>query len=599
MFIPLFIALGVGFYFWLPIEPPLWIALCALFLSAPFPFIKRFARFRKVLAAVFLFSLGFAAACAKAAILDTKFPPAKIRDAVVSARVAAVERMSDGYRVRLEDLAGYPEFSAVRIRWDKSFGAPPVGARIRLKAALLPPFPPAAAGAFDFGRYSYFHGLSASGRAFERWEYDGPQPAPSLRSRFMGMRDRISARVLDVVPGPSGGVLVSMMTGDIYAVDRKVDESYKAAGISHMISISGFHMGVVAGLIFLLVRFVFALAPFCAHVDAKKVSAAASVFAMFFYMVLSGSRLPAVRSFIMTSMAMAAVMMDRNPLSMRFVSAAMAGMLLVWPEGLLNPGFQMSFMAIIVLIRIYDGRGRWMTKSRLANALVANALVSGLVGLSIMPFVVYSFNAVQPYGILGNLVALPLASAVVMPCIIASFLLMPLGLDGVFLRVAGLALDAIGVIAAKIAALPYASIPVHSMDTLQLLVILSGILMVLFWRKLVGIPVVAAGVALWLFSPVPDAFVDRYGTLWGVKSGSALLVSNLSRFRPDRITVESWAKKVGAMEVRETSRREFVINGRRFGLRRSPSRYGGEFYISKDGVRSARVEGWTGRRRWN
>ena len=584
LFVPVFIGTGVAIYFGLPVEPGLWLVLLLLALVVAAAAIGK----TRALAALALVVAGLAVARIRTAAIDTYFPPARIKGALVSARAIDVELTGGDFRITFDRvrLSGAPSpLDKVRIRFPREDGAPEVGDEVSFTATLLPPFAPQASGAFDFRRYSYFKGYSASGRGWNGWSKEEAAPARTsfLDRMQFGLRDlraRVNARIERAVAGPSAGVLISMMTGGIYAVQAEVSEAYKGAGISHLLSISGFHMTLVAGIVFFLVRRCLAFFPrLAARRDTKKTAAVAALFATLFYLMLSGARLPTLRAFIMVAFGMLAVLFDRSPFSMRFLAASGTIMLAFMPEAILNPGFQMSFMAVAVLVRLYEIRSRWLVRGRFArvmNPVAASVLPTFCISIAIAPFVVASFGTAQPYAVLGNLFAVPIAGAVAMPLIVAAFVFMPLGLDAPFLKLAALALDLVYWLAAKVAALPYADLSVKPMDSWALSAISLGVILLLLLRtraRFAGPLLAAVGLVYYFMKPLPDVLADRFGTLFGVVQEGRLALVNMSDYKPDRLLLEAWRARVNVREAEATAARRFAINGRKVAFAATPAEF--------------------------
>ena len=133
------------------------------------------------------------------------------------------------------------------------------------------------------------------------------------------------------------------------------------SGLTHILSISGLHMAIMAGTVFWLARALLALVPRLAlRYPIKKWAAAAALAAATFYLALSGAAVPTVRSWIMMSIVLIAVMLDRPALTMRNVALAALAILIVAPESLFDPSFEMSFAAVVGLVALYE----WLSKRR-------------------------------------------------------------------------------------------------------------------------------------------------------------------------------------------------------------------------------------------
>ena len=360
--------------------------------------------------------------------MDTKLLRKSIDNAVIQARVVGSEFFEDSYRLTFDNVrilnADNIEnkknvLDKIRVKFDKKYGLPDMGKTLSFDTSLIPPFEPMYVGGFDFARYAYFKKLSASGRASGNWRYVEDEQNviknsgfENLFFRFLDLRNKINFRIEKVVSGNISGVIMSMMTGERYSVPKNISEDYKGAGISHLLAISGFHMTLIVGTVFFLIRLLLAFcSPLSMKYNTKKIAVWFALVFSFFYLFISGARLPTERAFIMTTLALCAVFLDRNPLSLRFVAVSAIAVLLLSPDALVNAGFQMSFVAVVVLIRIYEVRDKWIIVPeaedvglgrkfifRLINGVWATALSAFFIGVAIMPFVVYNFNSVQICG---------------------------------------------------------------------------------------------------------------------------------------------------------------------------------------------------------
>jgi competence protein ComEC len=133
------------------------------------------------------------------------------------------------------------------------------------------------------------------------------------------------------------------------------------SGVGHVLSVSGYHMALVAGVVFFLVRASLALSPSLAlRRPIKKWAAAAALVAAAGYLVLSGAEVATQRSFIMTAVVLVGVMADRPALTLRTIAVAALAVLLLAPEAVVHPSFQMSFAATLALIAAYERGMPWL-----------------------------------------------------------------------------------------------------------------------------------------------------------------------------------------------------------------------------------------------
>ena len=156
---------------------------------------------------------------------------------------------------------------------------------------------------------------------------------------------RASEPTLD---GDKRAIATALLTGRRDAITTPVNDAMFISGLGHVLSISGYHMAVVAGVVFFAVRALLALIPaLTVGFPIKKWSAAAALAAAAFYLLLSGAEVATQRSFFMTAVVLIAVMVDRRAVTFRTLAVAAMIVLAIAPEALVHPSFQMSFAATL------------------------------------------------------------------------------------------------------------------------------------------------------------------------------------------------------------------------------------------------------------
>src|SRR6476646_9637794 len=252
-------------------------------------------------------------------------------------------------------------------------------------------------------------------------------------------------------------------------------------------------MAVVSGVAFFVISEVLALIPSLAHrTPIKKWAASGALLAATFYLLLSGAEVATQRSYIMIAIVLIGVMLDRPTLTFRTLAVAAIVVLLLAPQAIVHPGFQMSFAATLALIAAYQHGLSWRPDhdSQLGTRMalwgvreVASLVLASLVaGLATTPYAAFHFHRLAPYGVLANLLAMPVVSAVVMPMGILRVLTMPFGFDGVFWHLMGEGIDWMVWVAQWVGNLPGAVGRMRAFGTGPLLTGTAGLLMICLLR---------------------------------------------------------------------------------------------------------------------
>ncbi len=300
---------------------------------------------------------------------------------------------------------------------------------------------------------------------------------------LQGLRDGIDARIRAVVPGDKGAIASALITGKRDAISAPVNDAMYISSLAHVLSISGYHMAVVAGVVFFVLRALLALIPGLASArPIKKWAAVGALLAALAYLLLSGSEVATQRSFIMTAIVLLGVMADRPALTLRTLALAAFGVLILAPQSVVHPSFQMSFAATLALIAAYERGLPWMVAgadtsfgARVAlwggREIVALILASLVAGLATTPYAAFHFHRLAPYGVLANLLAMPIVSIWVMPMGLLGLVAIPFGFDGMLWRLMGDGIDWMIAVALFVAHLPGAVGRVAAFGTGPLLLV--------------------------------------------------------------------------------------------------------------------------------
>lgn len=452
-------------------------------------------------------------------------------------RVVGLDRSaSDALRVTLDQVwmerLSAPRIPGrVRVSLHGPGSDPQPGARIRATAHLLPPQGPVEPGGFDFRRDAWFKRLGAVGYTRKPIETVAPPAADAMGARLFAWRMAASGRIRAVLPGDTGGIAAAVTTGDRSGIGQGTLAALRASNLAHLLAISGLHMGLLAGFVFAAARLALALVPVLAlRVSGRKIAAVVALIAAVGYLALSGGNVATERAFIMTAVVLCAVLVDRRAFSLRAVALAALVVLSLRPEALTGPGFQMSFAATTALVAVFG----WLRDARIGlgpvwlRPVLAVAISSAVAGLATAPFGAAHFNTVSHYGLLANLLSVPLMGLVIIPAAVLALCLAPFGAEAAGLRLMGLGIDWILGVAHLVAGLDGARGHVIGPGPWVLPLIALGALWLILWQgraRFAGLAAVVAGLALWTMAERPPILVADTGGLVGVMTPAGRALS--------------------------------------------------------------------------
>ncbi|MCX7889874.1 MAG: ComEC family competence protein [Rhodobacteraceae bacterium] len=535
---PVLAGAGIALYFALPAEPPpaavagMALAALAFALAA----LRRPAA-RLPFLALALVLAGIAGAAVRTLAVAAPVLHHRIYGQVEGRLVDVDRSFSDALRLTLDrvridglDPAATPARVRIALHGDAALAPlPPPGARLRLTASLAPPGGPVEPGGFDFQRLAWFERLGALGYTRIPPEITaGPERSAGLLA--FEVRMFLSRAMQDRIGGQAGALSAAFMTGDRSGIDAATNADMRASNLSHMISISGLHMGLLVAIVLAIVRYAIALVPAVAlRVDGRKPAAVAALVAATLYLALAGPDVATRRAWIMAAVMLVAVLLDRRAISLRSVAIAALIVLAAEPESLVEPGFQMSFAATAALVVAF---GAWADLRDhvppLLRPLAVMVLSSVVAGLATGPIAAAHFGRIAGYGLVANLLAAPVMGLVVMPMGVLAALAAPFGLADLPLWLMGRGSAAILAIAARVAALDGAVAMVPAPPAAVLPLLAAGGLALLPLRR-AGLAVAALAFLLagfaWATAPRPALLISADGALAGVMTPAGRALS--------------------------------------------------------------------------
>ncbi|WP_171099356.1 ComEC/Rec2 family competence protein [Ruegeria sp. HKCCD7255] len=534
---PVCLAIGIGIYFGLRFEPgPQNYGWVLLLTGGTWVWGRSLsAAWAPLLFGLTLVGCGFLLAGARAhmvaePVLDWRFY------GPVEGRVVALDRSaSDALRVtldrvRLGDVSADQRPTRVRLSIHGDTVDLSPGQRIMTTALLSPPQGPIESGGFDFRRHAWFQGLGAVGYTRSPvLTIAGPQDGLD-GVRITAWRIAISHHVRKILPGEVGGFAAAVTTGDRSGISQQSLEALRASNLAHLLAISGLHMGLLTGFVFLSCRIGFSAIPTLAlRWPVRKLAAICALVAAVIYLLLSGGNVATERAFVMVTVLLGAVLIDRRAISLRAVAVAALIVLILRPESLFSPGFQMSFAATTALVAIFGvWRQNQLPGPKWLRPVLGVLMSSGIAGLATAPIGAAHFNTMSHYGLVANLLSVPVMGTVVVPAAVVAALLAPLGLEWMPMAVMGLGLGWILDVAEFVSGLNGAQGFVASPPDLVLPVLTLGLLWVILWQgraRWLGLAPALFAMAFWGQGHRPEILVADTGGLIGVMTDEGRALS--------------------------------------------------------------------------
>ncbi len=554
---PVLFGAGIGVYFSLPFEPSVY----TIFLSPILLLIYAILRFRDyqvfsfVLLIVLLVVSGFSAA--KIREIAVSEPVLQKKTFVqMSADVSSISASKSARKIILENISfaktDFEGPTKLRLSYRLKGSVPKPGDRVQLSAFISPPPLPTHPGGFDFQRQLYFDAIGAVGFVTKLEVIENRiNPFDEFLEQ---MRFNIGQAVSENTDETIQGFLLAITTGERNGLSKEVVEDMRQSGLAHLIAISGLHMGMIGGLIFFVVRFVGALVPNIAlTLPIKKIAASVAIVSLLAYLALSGMSISAFRAFVMISLVFLAVCFDRTALSYRNLAIAAMVVLAIRPESLLGASFQMSFSAVFCLIAVYQEYGqKFLIRGQEKNLIIRvgyyllGVLATSLVAtIATAPFAIYHFGQVAIYGVLANMLAVPIMGFWVMPWVLVGLLLYPLGLMNYPLFLAGAGVKHIQQVADWVSSFENATWVVGSYSQVLLVLLILSALWIVIWRgwiRYVAIAGLLVGGVVQASAVKPDILISNSGKTVMLSQGNDLYFTNL---KTDRFAREKWKVYMG------------------------------------------------------
>ena len=471
-------------------------------------------------------------------------------------------------RLTIENIAPQDTPRRVRLAVIARAGDLAPADRIRVLARLGPPPEPAMPGARNMRKELYFQGIGGTGFSYGRAERLPPLADDAgvgrLSAALSRLRQHLAARFSAQLSGDAGVLAATLLVGVRDGLSEEALEALRLAGLAHILAISGMHMAMITLSAMAAFYLALALHPrVAASRSALRWTGIAGLTVAAVYLGLSGASTATQRAFVMIVIALIATMAMRRAFTPRALAAAALVVVAIAPVSLLGPSFQMSFAATLALVSTYaaitsSGLSLWLHRRmgrvplalRRPLGLVAGITATSLIaGLATAPYAAYHFSVGAPLSLLGNVLALPFFSLIVMPFGLLALLATPFGLEGLPLMAMGFGLDQVLRIAHWVGGMEGARLPIPAMTPAALVLLTAAgciAALMMRWGRLLGLVPLLALPVTGFFQPVPSVLIERSGQTVALVRTSDGDTRHLDRSvtRGSRFTVNLWHQRL-------------------------------------------------------
>ena len=477
-------------------------------------------------------------------------------------KIENITPLEHGYRLILSDIKikklnkeNTPY--KIRLTLKKDINQVTIGNIVKLNAIINKPMQAYLPDSYNFARDAYFKQIGAVGYIVSDLEIIETDKKSFLNYLNI-LRNNIQNRVIKSIGNFNGSIATALMLNEYNNIDKEILKDLRATGLSHILSVSGMHLSLVVAIFFFSSRFLInCFEGLALRINCKKISAFIALIGSLAYLLISGMEVAAVRSFIMTSMIIIAILIDRTSSPMRAIAFAASIILIINPENIIHPSFQMSFSAVLALIACFDFFRKINFNLRELNLLqkiffyfASLSFASLVAGFATAPFALYHFSQFANYSILANLIAVPITSFLLMPCVILTFLFYPLHLEYLSLYVMNFGIKLLIDIAHYISNLPHSITAFTKISDINLLIISFGMMWFCIWIsriRFLGIIVIISGIISQSLTHKPDIFIDwDNGSIAAITSNNRIIYLSkpLSNFKNkllmNRVGAESY-----------------------------------------------------------
>jgi competence protein ComEC len=353
-------------------------------------------------------------------------------------------------------------------------------------------------GGFDYERYLLYRGVRLRGYISRPSDIVIIRESAGnyFRTRIERYRSLIRGRIGEIAPSPEGGVLQALILGEKEGIPDDILRNFNRAGVSHILAISGLHVGIIAFIAFAFIKIIMRSSEYLLlRFDIFKVSALLSIVPVIGYAFIAGLRISTIRATLMILCYLAALLAGRGRDLLNILAFAALLILVISPASLFDVSFQLSFTAVAAILLVAPALGSVIPQAagggilgRGVTATVLFVTVSLAAVIGTAPLIALYFNRISAIALLSNLLVIPIIGFAVLPLgmlLIATTPLAPIAT--VLITVASFFIRIAISIIGFLSSFPFSSFPITTPTGLEVifyyLCVLTGVRLIHTWRS--------------------------------------------------------------------------------------------------------------------
>ncbi len=561
------LSIGIGIYFSLPFEGDLTITALLLLVVLVIWLVPNKSSLQlKIISLLLIVLLGYAAALFRTHSVKTPLLSSSSKSYHYTMAVDTIEPLQksrirySGTLLALSKTKQQQRPIRLRIRTTDQGPRFKFGDVVCGRTILKRPNGPLIPGGYDFGKALWFKQIGGTGFTISQMKICRNTNTVAKNNNplftfIATLRNAIATRIDAHLSEPKRSMARALILGDRGRIKEQDLIALRNAGLGHLLAISGLHMAVFAGTIFFLARAALALFPIYAQkYPIKKWAAIIALFGGTVYFLISGQSIPTQRAFLMINILFAAIILERPALTLRNVALAALVILIFRPDSLLSAGFQMSFAAVTALVVAYQFNLKYQPLTFFAKHNWARPfyylsgiwMTSLIATLATAPFAIYHFNQFSYMGPVGNMLAIPIFTLLLMPAAVLSLALMPFGIEQLAMIPLGISIEMLLSTAHWTSSFDPAILSIGKITLSSVIIFTFAALILFFTRRpfiYLAIPLIIIALATARPGEKPALYVGSTGDIIALRGNDGQLYAPDGR--KSKFVLQNWLKADG------------------------------------------------------